>query len=34
MPVMATLDAIKKHDHLKAYKEAQSLYVEKKEAAK
>ncbi len=33
MHVMATLDAIKKHGHFKTYKEAQVLYVEKKEAA-
>jgi hypothetical protein len=30
----ATLDAIKKRGHFKAYKEAQALYVEKKEAVK
>jgi hypothetical protein len=34
MHVTATLDAIKKHGHFKAYKEAQALYVEKKEAVK
>ncbi len=31
MHVMATLDAIKKHAHFKAYDEAQVLYVEQKE---
>ncbi len=34
MHVMATLGAIKKHGHFKAYKEAQVFYVEKKEVAK
>ncbi len=34
MHVMATLDAIKKRGHFKAYKQAQSLYVENKEAVK
>jgi hypothetical protein len=34
MHVMATLDTIKKRGHFKAYKEAQLLYVEKKEVAK
>jgi hypothetical protein len=32
--VMATLDAIKKHGHFQAYKEAQALYEAKKDAAK
>jgi hypothetical protein len=32
--VMATLDAIKKHGHLKASEQAQVLYMEKKEGAK
>jgi hypothetical protein len=32
MQVMATLDTIKKRGHFKANKEAQALYVEKKEA--
>jgi hypothetical protein len=32
MHVTVTLDAIKKRGHFKAYKEAQVLYVEKKEA--
>jgi hypothetical protein len=32
MHVTATLDAIKKCGHFKAYKEAQALYVSKKEA--
>jgi hypothetical protein len=34
MHVMATLDAIKKRGCFKAYKEAQALYVEKKEVVK
>jgi hypothetical protein len=34
MHVTATLDSIKKCGHLKAYKEAQVLYMEKKEAVK
>ncbi len=34
MHVMATLDAIKKHGHFKAYNEAQAAYVEQKEAVK
>ncbi len=34
MHVTATLDAIKKRGHFKAYKEAQLLYMEKKEVAK
>jgi hypothetical protein len=34
MHVMATLDAIKKCGHFKAYKVAHALYVEKKGAAK
>jgi hypothetical protein len=34
MHVTATLDAIKKSGHFKAYKEAQVLYVEQKEAVK
>jgi hypothetical protein len=34
MHVTATLDAIKKSGHFKAYKEAQALCVEKKEAVK
>jgi hypothetical protein len=34
MHVAATLDAIKKRGHFKAYEEAQVLYVEKKEAVK
>ncbi len=34
MHMLAMLDAIKKHGHLKAYKEAQALYVEQKEVVK
>ncbi len=34
MHVTGTLGAIKKRGHFKAYKEAQGLYVEKKEAVK
>jgi hypothetical protein len=34
MHVTATFDTIKKRGHFKAYKEAQMLYVKKKEAAK
>ncbi len=34
MQVTATLDTIKKCGHLQAFKEAQVLYVAKKEAAK
>jgi hypothetical protein len=34
MHVTATLDAIKKHRHFKAYNEAQAAYVEQKEAVK
>jgi hypothetical protein len=34
MHVMATLDAIKKHGHFKAYNEAQAAYVEQNEAVK
>jgi hypothetical protein len=34
MHVMATLNAIKKRGHFKAYDEAQAAYVEQKEAVK
>jgi hypothetical protein len=34
MHVTATLDAIKKHGHFKAYNEAQAAYMEQKEAVK
>ncbi len=34
MHVVATLDAIKKRGHFKAYKEAKVFYVEKKEVVK